>query len=144
MNDSVVILILKYSKPSVLAAGLESDAVWKGEWGNNAIMIFSQEHFWISNSTEKWKCLHPTDPFSPGTAGESGEEVEYLMVIWIRRWMKAAPGQLCLYVCACVSILWICKFAQDPISVVPRHIERIQECVFQRLRHTVKEFAAAP
>lgn len=52
INYSILILILKYNKPSVLAIGLESDAVWEQEWGNNAIIISSQEHF--LNLQQRW------------------------------------------------------------------------------------------
>lgn len=45
INYSILILILKYNKPSVLAIGLENNAVWEQEWGSNATRIFSQEHF---------------------------------------------------------------------------------------------------
>lgn len=45
INYSVLILILKYNKPYMLATGLESDAVCEQECGTDAIIIFSQEHF---------------------------------------------------------------------------------------------------
>lgn len=64
INYSALILILKYNKPSMLAIGLESDAVWEHEWGGDAITIFSQEHFlnlrqhWIMKMPSPNRSIH--------------------------------------------------------------------------------------
>lgn len=57
INYSILILILKYNKPSMLAIGLDSDAAWEQEWGSDAIIIFSQEHF--LNLQQHWVMKMP-------------------------------------------------------------------------------------
>lgn len=61
INYSDLILSLKYNKPSMFAVGLGSDAVWEQDWGSDAIIMFSQEHFqhlqqhWVIKNAFSWQ-----------------------------------------------------------------------------------------
>lgn len=77
----------------------------------------------VCDSIELWKCLCPTDSFTPLAAGKCAEEGEYLMVIWIHSLIKAGTGckthgssvsscsDVRLYACGCnLLVLSVLRF----------------------------------